>query len=110
MQTKTTPETDTQSSPQAGAPVEISSFLDTIGPELLSSQGVPSKQYELKAREYDITPSLKVIPGPKYVGGVTIVSTFEEARDELRRRGLPECCVEDRISVANGGPVLCPGH
>ena len=39
--------------------------------------------------------------------GVFTVNNEELAREVLRKRGLKECCIEDRLSVARGGPVLC---
>ena len=112
MQTKPTSETDTPSSTTPN-PLDVpSSFLDTIDSDLRSwqaSSSMPSGSRDHEPR-YVITPSLWVIPVEATQGGVTIVSTFDEAREILRQRGLPDCCVEDRISVSKGGPVLCGGH
>lgn len=67
-----------------------------------------------------VTPLLKVTDGPGLSpataldtmsrGKVAFVTTDDLAREVLRHLGMPECCVEDRISVSHGGPILCDEH
>lgn len=64
-----------------------------------------------------VTPLLRVTDGLG-VSPATALALMEEgkpalvandtiAREVLAHLGMPECCIDDRISVSHGGPILC---
>ena len=67
-----------------------------------------------------VTPLLRVTEGPGVSpatalaliedGKLALVSNDAIAREVMAHLGMPECCIDDRISVSHGGPVLCSKH
>lgn len=108
MPTEATQGTVTPSSTAAKVPEGTSSFLGTIEPLLHYSEECPSTPSRWKGHDrIVITPGLWVATGFEPPDGVVLVPTIAAAAAVLRERGLAECCIQDRISVGRGGPVLC---
>lgn len=118
MQTRETSGTDTPSSTTKMTAARSSS-RDTTEEELLSYRADSSPLDTSSGPDYiAVTPTLwvehrvgLVAPRKPLPDGVVVVRSFDDARAILRIGLLmPECCIDDRISVAMGGPVLCAGH
>jgi hypothetical protein len=118
MQTREASVTDTPSYTTKMTDARSSS-RDITEEELRSYRADSSQLDTSSGPEYvAVTPTLWVehrvgiVDRPKTLpDGVVAVRSFNDARAVLRHiLSMPECCVDDRISVAMGGPVTCAGH